>query len=550
MGSTCSTVKKSGSKDGKSNERKESAESIPYGQASSENTGAHGSSGTKDTVRVTNNITSVSNTASTSHPSQVEANVTTTNTTTTNITTITTTTTISSSNDQTGPTPQSLSPIPPASSPSPYSGSGNNGPNAASSYQNISPTKGHLSLSQYSKTERAMSYTQLFHVRSGLNETIRSDDSLDVEDFYVLAVSTESDELVVWNVYEQRAVRTLRNIPRPRELQMVDHMHAVALCDRELMLIDLDRVELLTKLQGVMNQKMPFFGLHSDRSVVALSRSRMYVNFINLESGHVETTFKAGEDRFLNSLLTSANGKICVCGDETQKPFPLLVWDLSNRKLLYDLRIPKHEFITRLSAISNDGHFVVSVCQECGSNSPNHLVVYDLQSGTQFKKWKPEHNSVSVAISTRCAGVVINGMENNDLLVWDMCTGALKHTLSGHTAPPDLLQMTEKANLFLSYNSKRSDPQLRIWSYENGTCLWTFTPEQELSCCCLTSNGRALVYGFVGEKRLHLAIRSDSMKSDIENEKAAQTYIDEMCKKIIPYGDEEMNGRNVDLKLS
>lgn len=173
----------------------------------------------------------------------------------------------------------------------------------------------------------------------------------------------------------------------------------------------------------------------------------IYFCFLNQ---HVETTFKAGEDRFLNSLLTSANGKICVCGDETQKPFPLLVWDLSNRKLLYDLRIPKHEFITRLSAISNDGHFVVSVCQvlqhyhfylyiqysilnfsqqECGSNSPNHLVVYDLQSGTQFKKWKPEHNSVSVAISTRCAGVVINGMENNDLLVWDMCTGALKYVL-------------------------------------------------------------------------------------------------------------------------
>ncbi len=77
----------------------------------------------------------------------------------------------------------------------------------------------------------------------------------------------------------------------------------------------------------------------------------------------METTFKVGEDRFLNSLLVSANGKICVCGDETQKPFPLLVWDLANRKLLYDLRIPHHEFITRLSAISNDGHYVVSVCK-------------------------------------------------------------------------------------------------------------------------------------------------------------------------------------------
>lgn len=70
-------------------------------------------------------------------------------------------------------------------------------------------------------------------------------------------------------------------------------------------------------------------------------------------------------NRFLNSLLVSANGRICVCGDETQKPFPLLVWDLTSRKLVYDLRIPHHEFVTRLSAISDDGHYVVSVCRVC-----------------------------------------------------------------------------------------------------------------------------------------------------------------------------------------
>lgn len=87
----------------------------------------------------------------------------------------------------------------------------------------------------------------------------------------------------------------------------------------------------------------------------------MYVNFMSLDSGDLTTTFKVGEDRFLNSLLVSANGQICVCGDETQKPFPLLVWDLKNRKLLYDLRFAQHEFITRLSAICDDGHYVVSV---------------------------------------------------------------------------------------------------------------------------------------------------------------------------------------------
>ena len=115
------------------------------------------------------------------------------------------------------------------------------------------------------------------------------------------------------------------------------------------------------------NQKMPFYGLHYGNDdkhyAVALSRNRMYVNMINLENGNLDTMFKVGEDRFLNSLLVSKNGKLCVCGDETQKPTPLLVWNLFGRKLIYDLRIPNNEFLTHLSAISNDGHFVCCVAK-------------------------------------------------------------------------------------------------------------------------------------------------------------------------------------------
>lgn len=73
---------------------------------------------------------------------------------------------------------------------------------------------------------------------------------------------------------------------------------------------------LLLKLQqfnsiatGVMNQKMPYFGLHDANHLVALSRNRMYVNLMNLDSGDLVTTFKAGEDRFLNSLLVSGDGR-------------------------------------------------------------------------------------------------------------------------------------------------------------------------------------------------------------------------------------------------
>jgi hypothetical protein len=58
-----------------------------------------------------------------------------------------------------------------------------------------------------------------------------------------------------------------------------------------------------------MNQKMPYYGLHDRGHLVALSRNRMYVNLMNLESGDCVTTFKAGEDRFLNSLLVSGDGR-------------------------------------------------------------------------------------------------------------------------------------------------------------------------------------------------------------------------------------------------
>lgn len=41
----------------------------------------------------------------------------------------------------------------------------------------------------------------------------------------------------------------------------------------------------LVALKGVMNQKMPYYGLHDASHLVALSRNRMYVNLMNIETG-------------------------------------------------------------------------------------------------------------------------------------------------------------------------------------------------------------------------------------------------------------------------
>lgn len=278
---------------------------------------------------------------------------------------------------------------------------------------------------------------------------------------HVIVIHPDKGSLCVWDIYEERAVRSINNLDQPRDLRMIDHKRAVVLCNRELLVYDLDSGVLLTKLKGVMNQKMPFFEVFGDNYVVALARNRMYVNMLNLNTGELETTFKVGEDRFLNSLLVSANGGICVCGDETQKPFPLLVWNLNERRLMYDLRLDRHEFITRMSAISDDGHFVVSVCRQLGdstnndsstngstsagdgmahsnsgthltggglgrSSSPNFIVIYDLNSGTLFKKWKPGLDTCAVAISLPAnkPGKVVNSIVDSSILIWDLSTAS------------------------------------------------------------------------------------------------------------------------------
>jgi len=202
-----------------------------------------------------------------------------------------------------------------------------------------------------------------------------------------------------------------------------------------------------------------------------------------------------------------------VCGDETQKPFPLLVWHLSQRKLLYDLRIPHHDFITSLSAITHEGSYVCVVAKELNEpTTPNFIVVYDLQSGTLFKKWKPTCNTVSLAIS-QVNACVIAGLEDAKILIWDLVTGNCKSTLIGHNAPVTFLKLDPLGKVLLSYDKEGRDSAVRMWELNSGmfqrfhlnqhsnACsfpavaksLAVFKPPAQVSTCEILPNGAFVV---------------------------------------------------------
>ncbi|XP_054743160.1 uncharacterized protein LOC129247842 [Anastrepha obliqua] len=310
--------------------------------------------------------------------------------------------------------------------------------------------------------------------------------------YYVASISTEREEICIWAVENCSRVRQLLGIPQPTSMCPVGNYEAAVLCRREIRVINLDEGKYKKTLKGVMNQKMPYFGLHDQNHIVCLSRNRMYVHLMNLESGDCVMTFKAGEDRFLNSLLVSGDGRILVCGDETQKPFPLLVWHLSQKKLLYDLRIPHHDFITSLSAITYEGSYVCVVAKELNEPTPNFIVVYDLQSGTLFKKWKPVCNTVSLAISQANA-CVIAGLEDAKILIWDLITGNCRSTLIGHNAPVTFLKLDPLGKVLLSRDKEGCDNSIRVWELNTGKSLAVYKPPGQITACEILPNGAFVV---------------------------------------------------------
>ncbi|XP_049826318.1 NACHT and WD repeat domain-containing protein 2 isoform X2 [Aethina tumida] len=354
-------------------------------------------------------------------------------------------------------------------------------------------------------------------------------------DQFIVTVSTNKEEICVWNIKTSEAVRILKGVPHPTNLIPIDQFKCIVLCRRELRIYDLNSGSFLTKLKGVMNQKMPYYGLHDQSHLVALSRNRMYINLMNLETGDCVTTFKAGEDRFLNSLLVSGDGRVLVCGDETQKPFPLLVWNLQSRKLLYDLRIPHHDFITSLSAITYEGNYVCCVCHEIDEPNPNFIVVYDLQSGTLFKKWKPSCNTVSLEISSQ-GGCVISGLEDARILVWDLITGNCRWSLCGHTAPVSTLKLDPTGSLCLSTDAECRDRSIGVWDLNKGNLVAVYTPKINISACEITSNGQHIVLALEDHKQLvTLQLRGPIANNAQEDEIYGNP---ENCGKIFELKDE------------
>ncbi|CAF0715148.1 unnamed protein product [Brachionus calyciflorus] len=320
--------------------------------------------------------------------------------------------------------------------------------------------------------------------------------------FFLTLSEQPYNEIKIWKIcsynfldHRLELIRTIKFNKTPKDVRLINKHTAVVLIERNLHLIDLNKCVHLFDLNSTMNPNLALFELHDSNHVVLLARNRLSVILMKVPSNeneidivdHEKTTpflnsssnndnmflFKVGEDRYLNSLLVSKNGKIMVCGDEVQKPFPLLVWNLNQRKLVYDLRQAKHEFITSISSISSSGKYVVSACQEEGEPK-NCLIVYDLTTGQLYKKLKAKENFVSVEISEE-SNVIIACLENSQIFVYNLEDGSKKFTINSNRFPVNKIKLLDSnefyKNYFLTYDTHGYDLTIRLWDMTKGDQL-------------------------------------------------------------------------------
>lgn len=198
------------------------------------------------------------------------------------------------------------------------------------------------------------------------------------------------------------------------------------------------------------------------------------------------------------------------------------------------------------------------VAKELAEPTPNFIVVYDLQSGTLFKKWKPSCNTVSLAIS-QSNTCVIAGLEDAKIMIWDLVTGNCRSVLSGHNAPVTLLKLDPLGKILLSGDKDGRDKSIRLWELSSGMlincmkgnskiCLCNlliatflgnsiavYTPSKKITACELSSNAKHIILGLKNEPILvTLKLLGKEFTATDEAE---------------IYGDPELEGKSFDLTV-
>lgn len=151
-----------------------------------------------------------------------------------------------------------------------------------------------------------------------------------------------------------------------------------------------------------------------------------------------------------------------------------------------------------LTAISNDGKFLLTSAKDLLDSTPNFLMMYDLFHGILL--WEIKENSKFTAIAIFSdIDSVIGATDDGTLQSWNLKMGTKGLIYSWQATYVDKIQLG-KNNIFFTSDSTSKDRSIRMWDAASGFCLATFTPDFKIHCCTLSPDKSHIAISFCGKE--------------------------------------------------
>ena len=126
----------------------------------------------------------------------------------------------------------------------------------------------------------------------------------------------------------------------------------------------------------------------------------------SLETGEPVAKLKAGQRAIIETIMVSGNGETAVCACEN---FPLLVWDIKERRKTFSLDMDGTFPQLATADISHNGIYLVDVTKL--DKKHKTVVTWDLETGTVKHLIGQGLNVWSVAVSSTSMRLVVTGRQ-------------------------------------------------------------------------------------------------------------------------------------------